>query len=190
MTRDDTGATLFETTLAVAGDGLGDVETTTDGPILFEIVSLDDLVDEGVDDDTISILERVEAEGALVVVVIPPQEHTYRYRVTADEPLVLRAELNARAGNIPGGTGVAATWGGPFENLADFIEHGLPGVNGVAVERSLNAATASREIGLVDAADSSSTAQTPASRLCGIFGIEWAAVLAVGLFMRLGRPRG
>ena len=187
VTEADTNAILFETLLTIAGEGTDQVRSAATGPIRFEIVDLDDLLDEGVDEDTISVLKRVEREGTLIVVAIPPQEHPYTYTVTADEPLILGAELTARVRNIPGGTGVAATLGRPFENLADFIEQGLPGVNGVAFQRSLNAATASRSIGLVIPEDS--PARITGVRLCGALGFESAALLALGLIATLGRSR-
>lgn len=181
VTRDDTGATLFETTLNVTGENAGRVRSTATGPIRFETVDLEDLRNEGVDEETISILDRLERDGTLIVVVIPPQEHPYTYTVTANEPLVLRAVLNARVRNLPGGTGVAAAFGTPFENLADFIEHGMPGVNGIALQRSVNAVSASRAIGLVTPINAS--ASRPAGRLCGAFGFESAAILGLLLFV-------
>lgn len=187
VTRDDTNATLFETTLTVAGENADEVRPTATGPIRFEVVDLDDLRNEGVDEDTISILEEVDREGTLIVLVIPPQEHAYTYRVTADESFVLRAELEARVRNTPGGTGVAAVLGRPFQNLADFIEHGLPGVDGRALQKSINSMTAAREIGIVPTDESS--ARTSGSRLCGAFGFEGVALAALALFVTLGRSR-
>ena len=187
VTEADTNATLFETTLTIAGEGTDQVRSAATGPIRFEVVDLDALVNEGVGEDTISVLQRVEREGTLVVVAIPPQEHPYTYTVTADEPLILGAELTAEVHNIPGGTGVAATLGRPFENLGDFIEQGLPGVDGATLQRSLNAVTASRAIGLVTPEGAQVTGT--GMRLCGAFGFESAALLALGLIATLGRSR-
>ncbi len=187
VTRDDTAALLFQTSISVTGLAGGDVEVVPDGSIQFERLTLDELAAEGVDDDTLAILQHVEQNGTLVILAIPSQEHPYSYRVRADEPLILTAQLNAHIRSGPGGTGVAAAFGAPFENLADFIEEGLPGVNGLAVERSINAATAAREIGLVT--DDDPLVQPPAARLCGVLGIEWAGLTLVGLFLRLARSR-
>lgn len=193
VTRDDTGAVLFETSLTVVGGTTGDVEVDTEGGIRFELLSLDDLADEGIDADTIAVLQGVERDGTLFVVAIPPQQHVYRYTVRADEPVVLTAQLNARIRSGPGGTGVAAAFGAPFANLANFVSEGLPGVNGEAVERSLNAATASREIGLVgdgDVINIGGNIMPNPPPLCGILGIEWAALSLVGIFLlRLSRSR-
>jgi len=187
VVRDDTNATLFDTTLRISGEGTDQPGVTTTGPIRSEIVELDDLLPEGVDADTIAILEGVEREGTLLVVVIPPQEHPYAYTVRANDPLMLRAEMNIRVRNAPGGSGVAATLGSPFENLADFIEPGLPGVNGKALESSLNAVTASRAIGFV--ASTGSSAHRSGPGLCGVFGVESAVAVVLCLLMMLGRSR-
>jgi len=187
VTRDDTAAILFQTTVTIVGGADGDTDVTTDGPIQFEQLTLDDLAAEGVDAETLAILQSVDQDGTLVILVVPPQEHAYRYTVRADESLVLTAELEARIRTGPGGTGVAAAFGAPFANLADFIEEGLPGVDGSVVQRSLNTATSARDIGLVTGADAAD--QTPIGRLCGVFGIEWAAMALIGVFMRFGRSR-
>lgn len=189
VTRDDTAAVLFETTMTVTGEAEGDAEVDTEGRMQFERLILDDLADEGIDADTIAVLQSVEQNGTLVIVAIPPQEHAYTYTVTADEPLVLTAQLNAHIRSGPGGTGVAAAFGAPFANLADFVEEGLPGVNGLAVERSINDATASREIGLVgvDTGLPPGTNMPSTRRVCGIFGLEWAALAMFALFLRVNR---
>ncbi len=187
VTREDSDTVLFQTTLAIDGGDTGRLRRGSTGPIRSEVVTLDDLRDAGVDEETLSILAAVENEGTLIVVVIPPQEHPYTYTVTADEPLVLRAELSARVQNLPGDTGVAATLGRPFENLVDFIEEGLPGVDGSVLQRSVNAILRARAIGLVT--PPASSARWPASNLCGALGFESAALLGLMLVMMLGRSR-
>ncbi len=187
VTRDDTGASLFDTTLTISGSGTDDVQPAATGPIRFEVIGLDDLAEEGVDDGTLAILESVERTGTLIVVVIPEQEHVYTYTVRANQPFVLRAEFSALVRNAPGGTGVAAVLGRPFENLADFIDEGLPGVNGTALQRSVNSATAARVIGLVPAA--APPTSRSAKGLCGTFGLESAALLIPALFLTFGRRR-
>jgi len=187
VTRDDPAATLFDTTVTITGGTDGDASVTTDGPIKFERLTLDELGAEGVDAGTLATLQSVDQGGILVILVIPPQEHAYRYTVRADEAFVLTADLQARIRTGPGGTGIAAAFGAPFANLAGFIEEGLPGVDGSVVQRSLNTATAAREIGLVTNGDPAD--QTPIGRLCGVFGIEWAGMALIGLFMRFGRSR-
>ena len=187
VVREDAAATLFDSTLRVAGQGSDELGTSATGPIRFEIVELDDLLAEGVDAGTIAVLEGVERTGTLLIIIIPPQEHPYTYTVRASDPLVLRAELSVEIRNASGSSGVAATLGSPFENLADFIEPGLPGVNGKLLESSVNAATATREIGLVPSTDA--LAHQSRSSLCGAFGLESAVVLALGLLMMTARSR-
>ena len=185
VTRDDTGAVLFETALTVAGDGVENVEPVSSGPIRFDILEVEDLTQEGLDQETVAALEELAGTGTLVIIAIPQQEHAYTYTVTADQPLVITATMSTRARNIPGGTGVAATFGRPFENLADFIEQGLDGIDGAGIERSINAKSA-RSIGLVESQDPSTSRP---QRLCGMLGLESAALLALSLVALVARPR-
>lgn len=184
VSREDTGASLFSTTLTVTGTGAGGAAASSDGPIRFEEIGLDDLADEGVDAESLAVLERVEQAGTIMVILIPPQEHAYRYTVSANEPLDLKAELSAVVRNAPAGTGMAAVWGRPFQNLADFIEEGLPGVNGAALQQTLNAAVARRSIGLVSEDDPNPTG---ARRFCGAFGFELAGLVGLAFALALTR---
>jgi len=179
ISRDDDVTPLFETTLTVEG---ADTNPSATGPIRFERVDLSELESLGLDDDTLAVLQQVEDAGSLLVIVIPPQEHPYRYVVTADEELTLNAAMEVRVRNAPGGTGVAAVLGRPFQDLADFIESGLPGVNGESLQRSLNEATASRELGLMPPTDT--VPAIPAPRLCGASGPSM-----IGLLLLLGLMR-
>lgn len=183
--RGDTGAVLFETTFRVEGQPASSTRLIAGGPIQFESLSANELGAEGIVGESLAILQRTATQGTLVVVVIPPQEHPYLYTVSADVPLVLTAELTAHVQNAPEGTGVAVTLGGPFENLAQFIDQGLPGVDGGATERSINAATATRAIGLVP--QSGPSAQTRLSP-CGFFGLESLGFAGLAAFyMALAR---
>lgn len=180
VTRDDTGEILFSTKLDIVGDDTTSVVPTGTGALVFEIVTLEDLRAEGVGDATLSILEQVATAGTLVIVVIPPQEHAYTYTVTADQPVVLSAELSARIRNVPDGTGVAATLGRPFDNLVGFIEEGLPGIDGAALQRSVNDIAKARSVGLVPA---NQVTPPTAGGLCGAMGLGSLALLGLGLAM-------
>jgi hypothetical protein len=179
VSRGDTPTPLFETALRIDGR---DAAVSATGPIRHDRVGLDELAALGVDDTTLAILRRVQDEGSLMVLVIPPQEHAYRYSVTADEELTLDADLEIRVRNAPRGTGVAAVLGRPFKELAVFIEKGLPGVDGAVVQRSLNKAISQREMGLVPSPHTAQTIPTP--RLCGTGGV---AMIGLCLSLGLGR---
>lgn len=183
VARQDTGATLFTTSLTVAGDAMAGVVPSSTGAIQFEVVDLADLAAEGVDEESLAILEQVQNTGSLIVVIIPEQQHAYTYSVTADESLVLSAVFAARVSNKPGGTGVAVTLGRPFANLSAFVDQALPGVDGASLQTSVNAVTASRTIGLVRSAGSS----RPFA--CGLFGGEAVALIGVMLFSGFARVR-
>jgi hypothetical protein len=177
VVREDTGETLFSSSLVVSGAA----EPTTQGPIQFDVLELDELVAAGVDADSLAILERVEREGSLIIVVIPEQEHPYTYRVVEDEPFVLNARFETRVQNKPGGTGAAVALGRPFQNLAAFIGDALPGVDGTAMQRAINLETASRNIGLVRSAGSSS--EVSGRSVCGALGVESVAMLGLVFFL-------
>jgi hypothetical protein len=179
--RDDTEETLFSSSLVVSGAA----EPTVQGPIQFDVVALDELAAAGVDSESLAILERVEREGSLTIVVIPEQEHPYTYRVVEDQPLVLHARFETRAQNKPGGTGAAVALGRPFQNLAAFMGDAIPGVNGTAMQRAVNLETASRNLGVIRSADSSS--ELSGGAVCGALGVESVAVL--GLVFVLGFTR-
>ena len=187
VTRDNTDPPLFETRLELAGGTGPEVRPVATGPIRLEVIGVDELADEGANAESVAILEQVGENGTLVIVLVPPQEHAYTYDVVTDEVFALTATLEARVRNIPGGTGVAAVVGRPFRNLAEFIGLGLSGLDGEAVQRSLNEATAKREIGLIPAA--SSTSPQPAWGLCGAFGLEGVALLSLATFLTLAGNR-
>lgn len=182
-------APLFETSLAFGGD-LDNVDSpASNGPIQFERLGLDELINGGLDARSAEILRGVSQEGLLLIFMIPSQEHAYTYVVNANEPLTLTAEFETRVRNVPGGTGVAATLGRPFNGLAEFISRSLPGVDGSAVERSVNLAMASRAEGRpsTDAARE----HVPAVVMCGTLGIVPLTLIGLGLLLmqlRFGRP--
>lgn len=181
ITRGEDVTPLFETTLTVNG---GDINPSATGSIRFDRVDLFELETLGLDAASLTVLQQVEAVGSLLVVVIPPQVHAYRYVVTADDEFTLNADLEVRVRNAPGGTGVAAVLGRPFQDLADFIERGLPGVDGETIQRSLNKAIADRELVLVPSHDT--TRLIPMPRLCGAGG---AAMIGLLFFLGLQLPR-
>lgn len=184
VTREDTGAELFSTSLSVVADAQGGVATATEGPIVFEQVTLAELAQAGVDEASLAVLEEVAQNGSLLVLVLPLQEHPYQYTVRADQSFELTAELNAKVRNVPGGTGAAVTLGGPFENLADFMAEALTGTNGSNLEQSVNAVLSARTIGLVRSQDTGS-----GGSLCGAFGAETIPVVALGLYFTFARRR-
>jgi len=172
----ETGESLFDSALVLTETGASEISPTVSGPLQVRPVNIDELAALGADAESIGVLEQVAEIGTLAIFVIPTQQHRYTYTVRADEPMTLDAVLEARIRNAPDGTGVAAVLGRPFKNLADFIELGLPGVDGQTLERSLNQATSM-------ASDKPATNRPASTALCGSFGMELAMFAAFSLFL-------
>jgi len=173
--HDGVSVPAFDTQLVIKGSGSSLDDSETSGPIVFEYVSLEELGALGVDDETLAILESVAEQGSMTIVVLPQQQHVYRYRVTADESLVLNASITARIRNVPNGSGVAIAIGRPFSELADFIEEAIEGVNGGSIETSLNRLIETRDVGVI--VSPRDTGGGLGGAMCGAFGVELYAML-------------
>lgn len=189
VTRDGTESPLFETSFSADGQTGGAVEVGSVGPIRFEAFTLTDLEQAGLDEDSLAVLQQIDELGTLRIVGIPPQEHAYRYGVTADDSFDLSAELTASVRNVPDGTGAAVVLGRPFSNLTDVIAEALPGVDGAALTNAINKVNADRAIGFVDDAP----ADSPRGGLCGAIGaaptIGLLGVLSLTRVRRRGSSR-
>lgn len=176
ITNENTNTVLFETTLTVDLNNDGELRTFTTGPIQLSAVDINNFLANSVDPQSAGILQGVAQTGTLIILIIPQQSHTYSYTVTADQSLALTVNLDVIVRNVPGGTGIAATFGRPFSNLASFIQDGLPGVIGDEVQKSINDAILQSEAGLGDKPENQTL---PAMPLCGVLGME---MMIFGLF--------
>lgn len=163
---EDNGEVLFESEISVRNSGESEPELNVTGPVSARTVSLSELADLGVAGASLAVLQDVQDRGQLLIVVIPTQSHPYDYGVTRNVPLTLQARLQIELSNTTGQTGVAATIGRPFSNLAAFIHTALPEVNGESLQSALNKAIA--QTGGAD--PSPSVPSTPSA--CGAFGVE------------------
>jgi hypothetical protein len=178
----NSGDVLFESEILVRNSGESELNVT--GPVIARAVSLPELANLGVDDASLDVLRDVQDRGQLLMVIIPTQSHLYDYAVTLNEPLTLQARLQIELSNTTGQTGVAATIGRPFSNLAAFVQTALPEVNGESLQSALNKAIAQSGTGVYPG--------RPVTSPCGAFGLELAMlpVLAAtgALFFRRPRP--
>jgi len=168
-------APIFSGSLNV--DGSGSTSSVVAKVLVTQEATVDDLAALGVSDAAIEKLRTLAETGTLRIIILPPQQHTYNYRVTADEQFHLVALLDLRLHAIPGGTGVTATFGRPFQELADFIDQAIPGVNGKSLQSSLNKLVDARDVIQVPPPNS----QTPFGSMCGALGME--SFLLAGLFL-------
>jgi len=178
---------LFETGLTLRSANDGTIQAESTGTIEFDLVDVEELASRGVDEGTLAILRELASEGALVIAVIPPQQHAYRYEVTANRRFDLTARFTARVRNEPAGTGAAAVLGRPFDGLAEFLELALPGVDGEIIQRTINEATADREIGTIIDAGGPPASPPRTSVACGSIGAEAMVML---LFLGFACPFG
>jgi len=174
--------TLFEGSISLVTSGATEPAFTTTGPISVTVMSLDDVAAaDQVDDETLTALKQIDAAGSLLLLAVREQAHTYRYDVVTDTAMTLTARMSLHLRTPPGGVGLAATLGGPFEDLADFVADGISDVNGTGVERAINAAAG------LTAPPASPTPASP--RLCGVFGFEAMLFLAAPVAIVRARRR-
>jgi HEAT repeat protein len=126
-------------------DDLVHAVVQVDQPIVFDLGGVELLSREMDADSGGALPTGLNDVGTVIVVLIPPQEHDYRYPVTADEPLTLTAEfadlvaealdevsdplvldelvVHLAAAEPPGtGAGLVAAWG---ERLARYLVQGM-----------------------------------------------------------------
>lgn len=140
------------------------------GGLRAQEVSLEQLADLGVDNESLEILGQVQSFGRLLVFAIPRQQHRYRYTAIPNQPFTLTAQMKIRLRNAPGGTGIAVVLGRPFTELAEFIASGLPGVSGGNVEKAVNQAVANSTMSNVQ--DANADQGVNVTRACGVLGVE------------------
>ena len=76
--------------------------------------------------------------------------------------------------------------GRPFSELADFIEEAIDGVNGTAIETSMNRLIETRDVGVI----APNPGRPTLGAMCGAFGAElYAAMMCLGLLAFCGRPK-
>lgn len=187
VTQDAATTPVFSSGLELQGGAGGTLTSELNTPLVYELGGLELLVNESDEEAVEQVAAGLETVGTVAVVLISPQEHTYSYPVTADRQTLLTAEFALRVRNVPGGTGVAAVLGRPFDTLADFIENALPEVDGAALQASLNKSVEDRAVGLVNDGQGEAVDRT---RLCGAFGGEALALLllaGLGVVRRLVR---
>lgn len=182
VTRDDTGEVLFESQVEIDGGVFDSASADVVGPVEWTSGGLE-LLEPGASDEVLAALRTLDDAGRLVVVLLPFQEHVYRYTVSDGQALDLTATFEAEASNTPSGSGVAVAWGRGFEDLAPLIEQAIPGVNGGLVQFAINRAAAEA----MAVGDASTTVQS--RRLCGALGGGSLAFMAPLLLFGTSRAR-
>jgi hypothetical protein len=180
---------VFSTSIGVSGGPGGVVEPLAEGNTAapgFVFGGPEILLDAAGSDAS---LERyLGIMGSVRVLLVPEQELRYRYQASADEEFRLEATFSVEVTNLPGGTGVAAVFGRPFDGLADMIDAAFVDVEGEAVQSAVNRAQAKAQASAFG--DVASTAQ-PSARLCGAIGMGMVGLLLLlGAAARLGACRG
>jgi hypothetical protein len=182
VTAGDSDESLYASDLNVGATDEGGVDVVAGGGLITRTVDLEELEQLGADPASLAVLADVEARGQLLIVVIPTQSHEYAFTATEDEPLVLNAGIELALSNTTGETGVAATIGRPFSNLAAFIHSAMPEIDGEAIQAALNKAISSDQGGPI----------APGAGIrspCGAMGVELLLPALVLCWARLATLR-
>lgn len=154
-------ATVFSGELGIDGAAGGDANVRVSGAFPVENLVLSDL--SAVSPDF----------AAFHVLIIPPQNLEYEYDAVVGEAFALVATVTISAANLGGECGVAALVGTPVDSLQRVIE---------ATKDDQTARRFVDEIGRERANPSGDPAfplDKPRFGLCGLFGLELAAVPAM-----------
>jgi hypothetical protein len=184
--EETTSAMLVEETVALVGNADGTISLANDSSLFVFDGDISILPDA--DTSQLGLPDvNLDALAVAQVAVIIAQDVDYQYRATVDQPFVLEATFETRVANVPGGTGVVATFGRTFEQVADILALGIPEQSAKNLESRLN-----RAIDEFKENDPPrATIQSPAA--CGLFGVEMMpfALLPAVFFssLRRGKPR-
>ncbi len=165
---DESQQTVLEASVRVTGAEAGQVNLQAEGAIGEDnLVSLDLA-------GVLGAIDGAEIQR-LQVVVFPNMVLNYSYAAAVGETFTLNAELDVQAANLPGGTGVAAVFGVPFEALGQVVGDVIDETTGAALQGSIGAAIA--------AAPAPAVPLTGRVSLCCFpFGLA-AMVLVIGLLV-------
>lgn len=173
---------LFEALLTVRGVSDGTIAFDSPDDI-FAIMGGPELIAATADFTEDQLLEELAGLGNVYLVLIPEQELLYMYDAVAGVEFDLKATVEVQASNLPGGTGVAAVFGRPFEALAHAVsETARAQTKGAATQAAVNAALADTEVTRRIEPAGAAAVSTGGS-LCGAIGI---AALAMTFALLLG----
>ncbi|MEW6200152.1 MAG: hypothetical protein AB1601_15990 [Planctomycetota bacterium] len=122
--------------------------------------------------------------GLFRVLVFPQLRMDYTYEAVVDEPLTLRATVEVEATNAPGGVGVAALLGTPFETLPEVIAKTR---NEAAAKRMATAIAGERAAPSGEPLAAAGRLAQPVFPLCGALGVETVLGLCGIAALRGGR---
>jgi hypothetical protein len=191
IVREDTGDVLAAVSVTVRGDPFEESSLTVEGPIAIERGSAT-LLATGAPAELLDALGALDAAADTVVVLLPFQSHTYTFTARENEEFDVSARFTIDLRNAPDGTGLAAVWGRPFENLATVIESAIPGTDGLAVQAAANRALRPLVPGTPDTAESApeTSPQPTSGGLCGVLGAESGVALMPLLWVTRRRGGG
>jgi len=161
---DSTEETLLEINMALRGTPDGSVHLT-DNELLETMLGDAELITSLLGDEFADAVEALESLGRVHVLLIPEQTVEYRYAVEAGEPFALRLETAVRVAETPGGSGVAAVFGRPFQAIPDALPPRLSPRTTGRIQNALNEAARVRSAVGGQMPD-------PSAPLCGAMGVE------------------
>ncbi len=162
---------LFETAVLLDSFDKTNPKPTIVGPLSFEVGGVS-LLRSGADEATRKALDNLDKAGDVVVILIPFQQHTYRYTVRENEELTIAATFETLAQIRGSGVGAAVAWGREFTDLDQVIADAMDGVDGALVQKAINARIRVRD-GEAPTNDEPNSGDRPAAmNLCGAMGVE------------------
>ena len=156
---------LVEETVSLVGGPNGSVTRQNSNGLFVFAGDLAILPDDDASVDVEGLPDiNLESLAVAQVAIILEQDVNYSYDTVAGEDFMLEAEFTTNVSNVPGGTGVVAVFGRPFDEASDIIALGIP---------EDSATSAGQPSGL----------ESLVGNLCGLLGLETLPFLALSLTM-------
>ncbi len=172
--------TVFDAHVTVEGTSGGQISTHHPDSIEVTVGTPALLMSSGEIEAAIAVAE-LESLGLAHLIILPQQRIEYEYTAVAGKDFRLSAYAYCKSVNLPGGTGVAAVFGRPFESLADLIKNEPKISSGERIQAVVN-----KTIEKTKATPDEPTSSAP---ICGLLGLETVALTLLGLFLMCTRHR-
>ncbi len=166
---------------SVTAEGTSDGSVVLDAPDgIFALLGGPELIRATAGFTEDQLLEELAALGNVYLVIIPEQSVPYSYTGPEGVEFSLKATVEAWVVNLPGGTGIGAVFGRPFEALAQAVGESVGAqTKGAVTQAAVNQALANARAPSRSEPRNIPAAATPWGA-CGALGVGTLA-MALGL---------